>query len=52
MEKLLALDEEDVDAPEPTILPCSLDLPTQKLIKLIFDEDMFKSAMQSMEIGT
>ena len=49
MEKLTALD--DVDAPVPVVKQCSLDKPTQNLMKLIFDHDMFQSAMQSMEIG-
>lgn len=50
VEKLTALDE--VDAPPPSVTrQCSLDKPTQNLIKLIFDHDMFKSAMQSLEIG-
>lgn len=50
VEKLTALDE--TDAPPPSITrQCSLDKPTQDLIKLIFDHDMFKSAMQSLEIG-
>ena len=46
--KLEALDQEEVDL---AVKACSLDLPTQNLIKLIFDQDMFKSAMQNMEIG-
>ena len=48
VEKLGALDQEEVDLP---VKPCSLDGPTQNLIKLIFDQDMFKTAMQNMEIG-
>ena len=48
MGKLQALDQEGVDL---GMKPCSLDPPTQNLIKLIFDQDMFNSAMQSMEIG-
>lgn len=31
--------------------PCTLDKPTQALVKLIFDKDMFSSAMASFEIG-
>ena len=31
--------------------PCSLDKATQELVKLIFNNDLFKEAMQSMEIG-
>ena len=50
VEKLAALDEPD--APPRVVRQCSLDQPTQSLIKLIFDQDMFKDAMKSMEIGT
>lgn len=50
MGKLAAL--EDVDAPKATVKPCSLDKPTQDLVKLIFNNDMFKEAMQRMDIGT
>ncbi|KAJ7999203.1 hypothetical protein DPEC_G00212990 [Dallia pectoralis] len=32
------------------ILPCSLDDPTQKLIQLIFSNDMFKEAMECMNL--
>ena len=46
--KLKALDANEVDLP---MSKCSLDKPTQNLIKLIFDQDMFRSAMQNMEIG-
>lgn len=47
--KLAALEE--VDAPKAVVKPCSLNKPTQDLVKLIFNNDMFKEAMQSMEIG-
>ncbi len=47
--KLAALDE--TDAPPKTVKPCQLDKPTQNLLKLIFDNDMFNDAMKSMEIG-
>lgn len=33
------------------ILPCKLDSETQRLIKFIFDNDMFKEAMESMNLG-
>ena len=49
MGKLAALEE--VDAPKAVVKPCSLKKPTQDLVKLIFNNDMFKEAMQSMEIG-
>ncbi|XP_042309742.1 protein mono-ADP-ribosyltransferase PARP3 isoform X2 [Sceloporus undulatus] len=32
------------------IRPCSLDKPTQELVSLIFSNDMFKDAMQTMNI--
>ena len=35
---------------EKKVLPCKLDAETQKLIKLIFDTDMFKSALQKFDI--
>ena len=48
--KLTALDETD-SAVQKVVKPCSLDKPTQALVKLIFDNDMFQDAMKSMEIG-
>ncbi len=30
---------------------CALDKPTQSLLKLVFDHDMFKNAMTSMDLG-
>ena len=33
------------------VADCQLDLKTQNLIKLIFDNDMFKEAMTKFEIG-
>lgn len=48
-QKLAALDEPD--APPRKVRACSLDKPTQNLVKLIFDNDMFRDAMKSMEIG-
>ena len=47
--KLAALEE--TDAPARVVKPCCLDKPTQSLLKLIFDNDMFSEAMKSMEIG-
>ncbi|XP_062853048.1 protein mono-ADP-ribosyltransferase PARP3 [Trichomycterus rosablanca] len=32
------------------ILPCTLNTSTQKLVKLIFDSDMFKEAMENMNL--
>lgn len=31
--------------------PCILDKQTQKLIELIFSNDMFKEAMECMDLG-
>ncbi|XP_014843784.1 PREDICTED: poly [ADP-ribose] polymerase 3 [Poecilia mexicana] len=40
-----------VDAKVPkNVLPCTLDGPTQNLIKLIFSNDMFKEAMKCMDL--
>lgn len=33
------------------VLPCTLDEATQKLISLIFSNDMFKEAMEHMNLG-
>lgn len=33
------------------VQPCILDNPTQKLIELIFSNDMFKEAMECMDLG-
>lgn len=32
------------------VKPCTLDAPTQSLVKLLFDHDMFREAMSKMEI--
>jgi poly [ADP-ribose] polymerase len=42
---------DETDAPKK-IRPCKLEKPTQSLIKLIFDHDMFKEAMEKMELDT
>lgn len=47
-------DEDEPDAPAakpsgPTS-PCTLDAPTQSLMKLIFDNDMFREAMKNFDI--
>ncbi|XP_057311837.1 protein mono-ADP-ribosyltransferase PARP3-like isoform X2 [Hydractinia symbiolongicarpus] len=50
MEKKLAnLDSTD-GTPAKITKPCCLDAATQSLIKLIFDQDMFKEAMSQMNI--
>lgn len=33
------------------VLPVTLDSPTQKLIELIFSQNMFKEAMECMNLG-
>lgn len=33
------------------VLPCALNDATQSLIKLIFSTDMFKEAMECMNLG-
>lgn len=48
-------EEDEVDAPTvktPTgpTAACTLDAPTQSLMKLIFDHDMFQDAMKSFDI--
>ena len=52
-QKLKALDEPDLGMPvvPKKVRPCSLDQPTQALIKLIFSTDMFNHALKTMEIG-
>lgn len=50
--------DEDDGAPQQPVavkskvetLPCTLDKPTQDLIKLIFNNDMFNEAMRNLEI--
>ncbi|KAE8611964.1 hypothetical protein XENTR_v10012650 [Xenopus tropicalis] len=39
-----------VDGTVQKVRPCSLDKPTQDLISLIFSTDMFKEAMQTMNL--
>lgn len=39
-----------VDGKAKNILPCTLDKSTQKLIELIFSTDMFKEAMEEMNL--
>ena len=34
-----------------SVLPCTLDRSTQDLIKLIFDTDMFNTALKDLGIG-
>ena len=42
---------EETDAPPVKIKACTLDKPTQDLVKLIFDKDMFQSAMKKLDVG-
>ena len=43
---------EQTDTGRPVkIKMCMLAKPTQELVKLIFNHDMFKDAMKSLEIG-
>ncbi|KAG8536786.1 hypothetical protein GDO81_025680, partial [Engystomops pustulosus] len=41
---------DSVDGLPKKIRPCSLDKPTQDLVSLIFSSDMFKDAMQTMNL--
>ena len=51
--KLAALDEPDfgVLPAVKKVRSCTLDQPTQKLLELIFNMDMFNHAMKDLEIG-
>ncbi|XP_069500129.1 protein mono-ADP-ribosyltransferase PARP3-like isoform X1 [Ambystoma mexicanum] len=40
----------EVQKVKTTIRPCSLDKPTQDLVSLLFSNDMFREAMQTMNI--
>ena len=47
--QLAKLDE--IDGIEKVTADCTLNSPTQSLMNLIFDNDMFKEAMASFDIG-
>ncbi|KAH0630023.1 hypothetical protein JD844_012584 [Phrynosoma platyrhinos] len=50
-EEIVKVDSTDgVKLSKQRIQPCSLDKPTQELVSLIFSNDMFKDAMQTMNI--
>ena len=50
--QLEALDETDSGASaSQKVADCTLDKPTQQLMKLIFDNDMFKEQMTKFELG-
>lgn len=40
------------DNSNKSVAPCLLDKTTQNLIKLIFDNNMFKAALQEFDIDT
>jgi len=42
---------DEPDAPPKIVRQCSLDKPTQELVRMIFDNDMFNNAMQKLELG-
>ena len=42
---------DEIDGTTKETQPCTLDNPTQSLIKLLFDNDMFRDAMKDLEIG-
>lgn len=39
------------DGIQKKVKPCKLDKPTQTLLSLLFDNDMFKEAMAKMNLG-
>ena len=43
---------DEPDGPPKIVRQCSLDKPTQELMRMIFDNDMFNNAMQKLELGT
>lgn len=45
------VDGGDVKKTEQHVGPCALDENTQRLIKFIFNNDMFKEAMTNMNLG-
>ncbi|XP_063282700.1 protein mono-ADP-ribosyltransferase PARP3 [Pelobates fuscus] len=45
-----AVKVDTVDGVVKKVKPCSLDKPTQELMSLIFSSDMFKEAMQTMNL--
>ena len=42
---------DEPDGPPKIVRQCSLDKPTQELVRMIFDNDMFNNAMQKLELG-
>jgi len=43
--------KDETDSKPKKVKACSLDKPTQDLVKMIFDNDMFNNAMQKLELG-
>ena len=43
---------QSTDGEAKAIAPCTLDKPTQDLMKLIFDTDMFKDALKKFDLDT
>lgn len=48
---MLQVDSVDGKNVVKNVLPCALDGATQDLIQLIFSNDMFKEAMECMNLG-
>ncbi|XP_065900945.1 protein mono-ADP-ribosyltransferase PARP3-like [Dysidea avara] len=44
--------KDETDSRPKKVKACSLDKPTQNLVKMIFDNDMFNNAMQKLELDT
>ncbi len=42
---------DEIDGVKKVTKASSLNKPTQDLVKLLFDNDMFRDAMKSMDIG-
>ena len=42
---------DELDGVKRKVAACTLDKATQDLVKLIFDNDMFKEAMETFHIG-
>ena len=51
MNIIIKQETEETDAPPAKIKKCTLNAPTQSLVKLLFDHDMFRDAMKSLDIG-
>ncbi|XP_039626731.1 protein mono-ADP-ribosyltransferase PARP3 [Polypterus senegalus] len=49
-EEVTSVKTDTVDGRVKRVLPCTLDKPTQELIQLIFSNDMFNNAMETMNL--